>query len=43
MEKALNKIISKWKDVQFELIPHKSTTIQTLKLGEVDFEALEDH
>jgi dynein heavy chain len=43
MEKSLNKIIGFWKDVEFELIPHKNTSISTLKLSEENFEILEDH
>jgi len=27
MDKALNKIIFFWKDVEFELVPHKNTDI----------------
>jgi len=43
MEKQLNLIINFWKDIEFELIQHKNTTIHTLKLTEENFETLEEH
>jgi dynein heavy chain len=32
MEKAIAKIIEKWKEVEFESIKHKDTNIFTLKM-----------
>jgi dynein heavy chain len=43
MEKALNVIVTFWKDIEFELIQHKNTDIFTLKMTDENFEALEDH
>lgn len=43
MEKSLKKIIEFWKSVNFELIPHKNTSVQTLKMLDENFETLEEH
>jgi dynein heavy chain len=44
MEKNLNKIDEKWRDVEFELLPHKeSTEIKILKMSDENFETLEEH
>lgn len=43
MEKGLNVIIKFWKDVEFELIPHKNSEVKTLKLSDENFESLEEH
>jgi len=43
MEKALNIIINFWKDIEFNLIQHKTTDIYTLKMADDNFEILEDH
>jgi dynein heavy chain len=43
MERGLNVIIKFWKDIDFELIPHKSGDIFTLKMTDENFETLEDH
>lgn len=44
MEKNLNKIEEKWRDVEFELMPHKdSADIKILKMSDENFETLEEH
>lgn len=43
MDKQLQKIINYWRDVEFELIPHKNTSITTLKMSEENFEQLEEN
>lgn len=40
MEKSLKKIIEFWKNVEFELVPHKTTDIKTLKMLDENFETL---
>jgi dynein heavy chain len=43
MSKQIKVVVTKWKEVQFELLKHKDTNISTLKLLEENFEALEEH
>lgn len=43
MSKQLAVIINFWKDIEFELVPHKTTSITTLKMIEENFEMLEEH
>lgn len=43
MEKNLAKIIEFWKSIEFELAPHKTTNIKTLKVLDENFETLEEH
>lgn len=43
MEKSLKKIIEFWKSIEFELAPHKTTDIKTLKMLDENFETLEEH
>ena len=43
MEKNLAKIIEFWKNVEFELVPHKTSSIKTLKMLDENFETLEEH
>lgn len=43
MEKSLNIIIKFWKEVVFELLPHKNSEISTLKMSDENFETLEEH
>lgn len=43
MEKSLKKIMEFWEKVEFELIPHKTTSIKTLKMLDENFETLEEH
>ena len=43
MEKALNKIDEKWKEVAFERQQHKDTNIMLLKMSDDNFEALEEN
>jgi len=43
MEKSLNEIEERWKDIEFEFKPHKGSDVQMLSLGEEDFEKLEEN
>lgn len=43
MQKTLNKIVDFWEKVEFELVPHKTTSIKTLKMLDENFETLEEH
>lgn len=43
MDIVLKKVIEHWKNVEFELIKHKDTDIQTLKMNDENFETLEEH
>ena len=43
MEKVLNKIDDKWRDVNFEKQQHKDTNIMLLKMSDENFEALEEN
>lgn len=43
MEKQLKKIIDFWRDVEFELVQHKTTDIHTLKMSDENFETLEEN
>lgn len=43
MSKQIKTVTDKWREVEFELIKHKETDIQTLKLIEENFECLEEH
>lgn len=43
MEIALKKLDETWTRVQFQFIKHKDTPINTIKMAEEDFEALEDN
>ena len=43
MEKILNKIDEKWKEVAFEKQQHKDTNIMLLKMSDENFEALEEN
>jgi len=41
--KSLKTVIERWKTVNFEPQQHKNTTIQSIKMIEENFEALEEH
>jgi len=43
MEKILNKIEERWKEVVFERTQHKDTNIMLLKMSDDNFEALEEN
>lgn len=43
MEKGIDKIVTFWREIQFELMKHKDTDIFTLKILEEHFETLEEH
>lgn len=43
MEKGIDKIVSFWKEIQFELMKHKDTNIFTLKMLDDHFEQLEEN
>ena len=43
MEVSLGKLDVTWAKVEWYMMKHKDTDIQTVKLGEEDFEALEDN
>lgn len=43
MEKGIEKVVNFWKDVQFELVKHKDTSVYTLKMLDEHFETLEEH
>ena len=43
MEKSIEKVVEHWKNVEFETIKHKDTTIYTLKMLDEHFEILEEH
>lgn len=43
MEVALRKLEETWTRVQFQFLKHKDTPINTIKMAEEDFEALEDN
>jgi dynein heavy chain len=43
MEKGIDVVVSFWKDVVFELIKHKDTSVYTLKMIDEHFEKLEEH
>jgi dynein heavy chain len=40
---ALKKVVERWREVEFEAVKHKDTSIYTLKLIEEHFEGLEEH
>lgn len=42
MEKTLQKLRETWKDVKFDFSQHKDTEYFTARLGEEDFEMLEE-
>ena len=43
MDKGIINIYDVWKDVQFDLLKHKDTSIFTLKMLDEHFEKLEEH
>jgi dynein heavy chain len=43
MEKGIDLIVNFWKEIVFELMKHKDTTIYTLKMLDDHFEQLENH
>ena len=43
MDKSLKKIIEFRKVVDFELVPHKNTSVKSLKMLDENFETLEEH
>jgi dynein heavy chain len=43
MEKTLNKLEETWKDVVFEFSQHKNTDLKLIRLGEENFEMLEEN
>ena len=42
MEKTLNKLEETWKDMEFQIEEHKGTGVSMLRMGEEDFELLEE-
>jgi len=43
MEVSLEKLDVTWAKVEWVMVKHKDTDVHTVKLGEEDFEALEDN
>lgn len=43
MEKGIEKVVNFWKEIKFEPIRHKDTSIYTLKMLDEHFETLEEH
>jgi dynein heavy chain len=43
MQKTLEKIEIAWKDVIFDFTPHKGSGVQMIRLGEENFDMLEEH
>ena len=43
MERGIDVVVSFWKDITFELIQHKGTSVHTLKMLDEHFEKLEEN
>jgi hypothetical protein len=42
MEKTLAKLDGSWNDVEFDFAPHKDSGVQMIRLGEENFDLLEN-
>lgn len=43
MDRGIDIVVSFWKDIEFELIQHKGTSVHTLKMLDEHFEKLEEN